>query len=384
MAKAIGGAQLVSAAQPAARTLRAVWILRVTLGTIITLSALVFILGTSWDIQWHTLIGRDRTLIPPHIMMLTGVALSGLAALVGVLVETVWARHSPVVVETSTGFAGIFRSSLGAYIAGYAALMAALAFSMDSYWHALYGIDVEVIAPFHVMFLLAMGLVALGAAYMQSSAATLATRNGDTGGARAASLGGLLALGVMMCIFMLLADFTGEMLTIFTAIVLLAFVSAWALFAAVRAVEWRWAATCVGVVYGLFALLMQVFVPPATDALVAIEHLSFRKADAPFSLMAFQWPLGAILAAILFDIIREVARRRNWSARRLIVVAVVLIGILSSPFFALAIWLRDEGGTISPLYLLLFLALSLLGIPGAYIGSRLGRNMGASMRVLER
>nr|MDQ2716357.1 hypothetical protein [Chloroflexota bacterium] len=281
MAKAIGGARLVSTAQPAARTLRSVWILRLALGAIITFSALVFILGTSWDIQWHSLIGRDRTLIPPHIMILAGVTVSGLAALLGVLVETLWARHSSVVAQTGTGFAGIFRSSLGAYIAGYAGLMAAIAFSLDSYWHALYGIDVAVIAPFHVMALLSMGLVALGAAYMQLSAATLATRTGDAGGARAASLGGLLALGVMMCILMLLTDFTAGTLTIFAEIVLLAFVSAWVLFTAVRAVEWRWAATCVGLVYGFFALLMQVFVPPATGTLAAIEQLAFRRPDVP-------------------------------------------------------------------------------------------------------
>ena len=55
--------------------LRAVSTLRLVLGLTALLGAIIFLEGTSWDIQWHSYIGRDRTLIPPHIMMLSGVAL---------------------------------------------------------------------------------------------------------------------------------------------------------------------------------------------------------------------------------------------------------------------------------------------------------------------
>src|SRR5207249_11448420 len=89
---------------------------------------------------------------PPHQMMLTGVALSGIAALVAVIIETVWIRRNASLEKYTTSFAESFYGSLGAYIAGFAALNAAVAFPLDAYWHALYGIDVRIWAPFHVMF----------------------------------------------------------------------------------------------------------------------------------------------------------------------------------------------------------------------------------------
>src|SRR5215469_9445776 len=106
-------------------SLRSLWRLRLGLGAVVLLGSVLCFVGTSWDIQWHTLIGRDRTLIPPHIMMLGGVALGGFGALTDILVETLWARRNPVVAERTVRFAGIFSASLGGYVAGFAALDAA-------------------------------------------------------------------------------------------------------------------------------------------------------------------------------------------------------------------------------------------------------------------
>ena len=65
--------------------------LRLGLGAVILLASLMCFLGASWDIHWHTLIGRDRILIPPHGIMLGGVALSGIAATADIVLETIWA-----------------------------------------------------------------------------------------------------------------------------------------------------------------------------------------------------------------------------------------------------------------------------------------------------
>src|SRR5438034_9086651 len=133
MAKTITGTAVFHDSTTLARSLRAVSTLRLVLGLTALLGAIIFLEGTSWDIQWHSFIGRDRTLIPPHLMMLSGVALSGVAALAAVLIETVWARRSPTIAKNSTPFE-TFHSSLGAYIAGFAALDAAVGFPLDSYW----------------------------------------------------------------------------------------------------------------------------------------------------------------------------------------------------------------------------------------------------------
>ena len=206
MAKILDGSTVVEHSTMLARSLRAVSTVRLILGLTALLGTIIFLEGTSWDIQWHTFIGRDRTLIPPHIMMLSGVALSGISGLLAVLIESWWARRNTIIAQYSVGFAEIFSAPLGAYIVGFTALTAAVAFPLDAYWHALYGIDVAIWAPFHIMFIASMGLVALGTVYMLSSAAHLAARLGlvGSGTRRAATLGVVLALATMLSLFTLL------------------------------------------------------------------------------------------------------------------------------------------------------------------------------------
>src|SRR5215469_7472182 len=191
MAKTFDGTAVLRDSTAKARSLLDVSTLRLILGMTALLGAIVFLEGTSWDIQWHSYIARDRTLIPPHILMLSGVALSGFAGLLAVLIESWWTRRNQAVAQQSLGFAGIFAGSLGSYVVGYAALLAAVAFPLDAYWHAIYGIDVAIWAPFHIMFVSSMGLVSLGAAYMLSSAGHMADRRGTVGigTRRAATLG---------------------------------------------------------------------------------------------------------------------------------------------------------------------------------------------------
>src|SRR5215470_182967 len=216
MAKTLDETVVFNSSTTLARSLRAVSTLRLVLGLTALLGAIIFLEGASWDIQWHSYIGRDRTLIPPHIMMLSGVALSGISGLLAVLIESWWAQRNAIIAQHSLSFAEIFSGPFGAYIVGFTALTAALAFPLDAYWHALYGIDVAIWAPFHIMFVASMGIVALGAAYMLSSAAHLAAAppqpsplrgEGAEGGAfvrRAATLGVVLALATVLSLFTLL------------------------------------------------------------------------------------------------------------------------------------------------------------------------------------
>src|SRR6266481_3059354 len=77
----IRGTSSLSNSASRSPSLNLVVTLRLTLGLVATLGSLISFLGTSWDIQWHVFVGRDRTLIPPHEMMLTGITVSGIAAL---------------------------------------------------------------------------------------------------------------------------------------------------------------------------------------------------------------------------------------------------------------------------------------------------------------
>ena len=260
-------------------------------------------------------------------MMLSGVALSGISGLLSVLIESWWARRNTIIAQYSVGFAGIFSGPLGAYMVGFTALTAAVAFPLDAYWHALYGIDVAIWAPFHVMFVASMGIVALGAAYMLSSAAHLAARIGTAGSGtrRAASLGVVLALATVLSLFtLLLFDALADKnfinlgfmsLNVFP--LLSGMLVAFTLVAAAYAIPWRWAATCVSVCYLVLAGIMALFVQPATDWLLTVERLKYREAPAFTSVVALEWFLTPLVVAILIDVFMHRARRKQWSQRKL-------------------------------------------------------------------
>jgi hypothetical protein len=388
MSQAISGTE--TRGMSPSRSLQILYILRLALGYTVLLGSILFLLGTSWDIQWHSLIGRDRTLIPPHIIMLSGVAVSGIASLIAVFNETFLVRRYPLIAQNSTRFGNAFHSSLGTYIAGYAALNAAIAFPLDAYWHALYGIDVAIWAPFHIMFVMGMAIVALGAAFMLVSAAHLAGDNGSQRAKRIGSLGGIIAFGTMLGLLtILLFDALGDKgilnigdISVNVFFFLSGLAVTWALVSAAVAIPGRWTATCVVVVYLLAALVIALFVPPATLALVAAEHLTFRARNPGIALVAFEWPLAPILGAIAIDILFRIAKRKSWTFRKrlLIIAPIALIGSIPIaiylPTFILVLfnYLGVAG----------LLASLLLGLVGSLLGTWLGLRMGSSMQQIER
>jgi len=393
MAKTLDGIAVFNDSTTLARSLRAVSTLRLVLGLTALLGAIIFLEGTSWDIQWHSYIGRDRTLIPPHIMMLSGVALSGISGLLAVLIESWWARRNTSIAQHSLGFAEIFSGPFGAYIVGFTALTAAVAFPLDAYWHALYGIDVAIWAPFHVMFVASMGIVALGAAYMLISAAHLAARIGTAGSGtrRAATLGVVLALATVLSLFTLLLfdslktknfiDLGFMSISVFP--LLSGMLVAFTLVAAAYAIPWRWAATFVSVCYLFLAGIMAVFVQPATGWLLAAERLHYRDTPPFTSVVALEWFITPLVVAILIDVIMRRARRKQWSRGRLTLIlalTALLAGVLPvvSIFPLLPVVLPLQLGIAG------YLASVLLGLGGTYLGTLFGRNVGESIDSLER
>ncbi len=379
-------------AQPASftRSLQSVQTLRLALGLTAAFGALIFFLGTSWDIQWHNYIGRDRTLIPPHQMMLVGVALSGIAGLAAVIIESIWARRSSVVAQRSTSFADLFHGSLGAYIVGFAALNAAVAFPLDSYWHALYGIDVAIWAPFHIMFAFGMGVVAFGAAYMLLSAANLTSQVGTLKTKRVAYIGVIISFATMMGIFTLLLFEALEdknsptigSITLNFFPLLASLLVAFTFVAVKYVVPWRWSASLVAATYLLFAGVMALFVQPATEYLRGIEGLVYRKGSAPLtSIVVMEWFIAPVIVAILIDIFMHRAQKKQWSTRKLTLVlaSTALIAGLPTPMFFpwLAVYFFIGYGVG-------FVISLLIGLLAAYAGVWLGRNAGMSLQTLER
>ena len=389
----VGKTDVLSPSSSHAPSLHTVVILRLTCGLVAFLGALISFVGTSWDIQWHTLIGRDRTLIPPHEMMLTGIALGGIAALTVVITETIWARRYQSMAKQFTPFAGLFSGPLGAYIVGYAALNSAVAFPLDTYWHTLYGIDVTLWAPFHIMIIGGMAFMALGSVYMLASASHVAERLSARKAERSAYLGMIAAFATSLSLFTLLvAEGSSPTRSVplgFVSFslfpVLAALLLGCMLGGAVYAFPRRWVATSVVGVSFLFGLIDQLVVPSAMTWLMQIEQLTFRAGHSnppPISLVAVAWPLLSLVSAILIDVCVQRARQQGWSQRQLFIgiALFALVGgiplSLVNPLAALTL-ARSLGvlGTV--------LSLAIGGL-GAVVGTTLGQSIGKTIRTLER
>jgi hypothetical protein len=299
------------------------WKLRLAFGCTILFAALVGLFALSWDIQWHIAVGRDRTLTAPHLFILGSAMLMGLAALASVLIETVWARHSIPVAKSGTTFAGFFSSSLGAYLVGYGALDAAIGFPIDQYWHTLYGVDVAIWAPFHVMLLTGFCICCLGVTYMLIEGARLAEQQGATRAARVEYLSAIVALATLMgmlSIFLPSALSTGYVslgkLAFTVYPLMLGIMGTFVLSVAIRALPWRRAATSVAVIYMLFGVVQFLLIPPLMTWLLGVEQQRLLPMAPRVSFLAMFWQYPLIVAAILLDSLTWLAQRRKWSRRR--------------------------------------------------------------------
>src|SRR6266700_1985527 len=130
--------------------------LRLSIAIIMLLGVFELIFGMAWDGQWHAAVGRDQFFTPPHILMYSAAAIEGLLCLAMVLGETIrHNRHAPVVNDQTTSTVlRIFHAPLGFIVTGFGMFMILLSAPLDNYWHILYGIDVTVWSPFHIMGLL--------------------------------------------------------------------------------------------------------------------------------------------------------------------------------------------------------------------------------------
>jgi len=325
---------------------------------------------------------------------LSGYALCGIAALVAVIVETQWVKNNQAMEKRYTSFANRFAAPLGIYITGYAALNGALAFPVDQYWHTLYGIDVTIWAPFHIMAISGLALMALGAVYTLVSVAKMATSLNAVKEKRVASIGAVVAMATSLAAFTVLAaegiDPDKFIQLGFTSIDLFPFLQglllSTLLLAIAYALPWKWAATSVVGVVALFMGISQVVVPPALTWLMQAEQLTFkalhRSTPPQLSVLALSWPMLSLVSAILIDISMQMARKQNISRRQLSLMlgGAVLIGCI--PFTLVSPTAILE--TIANLNILGIVLTIALAFPAIYVGMKLGQNIGKTMSVSER
>jgi hypothetical protein len=102
--------------------------------------------GVQWDIQWHVVIGRDSFWIPPHLMTYAGVSAAVILSF-GMLALETWRGTGTIRVLGLSG-------SRGFQLAAWGMAVTVLAAPIDDLWHRLFGLDVTLWSPPHLLGIL--------------------------------------------------------------------------------------------------------------------------------------------------------------------------------------------------------------------------------------
>src|SRR5437867_6171298 len=105
--------------------------------------------GVGWDIRWHLVIGRDSFWIAPHLMTYAAVVVAAAISLGVLVVETWQARRGtpPPGVVAIAALSG----TRGFHLAWWGMAIVILAAPVADLWHRLFGLDVTLWSPPHLL-----------------------------------------------------------------------------------------------------------------------------------------------------------------------------------------------------------------------------------------
>ena len=320
-------------------------------------------LGAVWDREWHAYVGRDQFWTPPHTLIYSCVAGAGLLALAIVLFETSrYRRHIPGVDDSSTmPIFGFFHAPLGFCVLGFGALLSLIAAPLDNYWHELYGIDIALWAPFHLMGITGGLIGILGMVYVFASEAAIQRSEKEPirryFGLSALELGIILTLASLMNFiltgFLQFPIITIGTMHITTYPVPLVMGGAFCFVAVMRALQKPGVATFLALLLVIHTLIVELFVPWAIRASVGQHAALYR---IPGKIPYFGWdyallPFIYIVSSVIIDLVAyRMLRRKNTTNSTTLWTA--LLGIIITPSILLLapLFLRTYTG-FAPVFL---------------------------------
>ena len=295
-----------------------------------------------WDADWHSRVGRDGFWTPPHLVFYSTIAATGLICAGVVLLET-WLyrrRYPGYNDQTTTPVLFFFRGPVGFALAGFGMLVMLISAPLDDYWHRIYGIDVKVWAPFHVMLLLGIIMANIGLVYVFASEISRrrqgqAVASGLLAEIRSlfepATLGLILAMMFLITRFLFLMGETtglergnltlgGLVLPAYSLVVVMLPVALVALAGATGRVG---AATLAGLVLLIFRLIDAPLIQWGVDYLVKDQGRSLREGSAREVVWVWIYPLFLPLVGLAIDLIFYLTRswREAGPGRRQLLVA---------------------------------------------------------------
>lgn len=342
------------------------------------------LLGFAWDVQWHTDVGPDTFFTAPHLVLYSGIAISGITCLGMVLFTTALTRRGAAIPGTTTLPGGYFRGPLGYIVGGFGALFFLLYGLMDQWWHTVYGFDVTLVSPPHVGLIFSIMVSMAGCLIALSWHVRTAQANGPA--TLMAMAGCALAAAVLV---MFITPTLTELLpwalfgrVSWPNVVVSALFPATLLMLAVVARR-PGAGTLFGLIFTLLDLLLTTLIPAITRDYAASIGLFMRDNARGEVVVSALAPTYVLLAGVAVDVVLAIGRRFGWRVSGTVALAGAVAALAlrlpeadlplyqPSPFYPVEIQQEIAGVSASVAVASLVLA-PLIGAAAGWLGWLLG------------
>ncbi|BCJ51461.1 hypothetical protein Asp14428_29360 [Actinoplanes sp. NBRC 14428] len=299
--------------------------------------------GIVWDVQWHVDVGPDTFFTLSHLMLYSGSAIAGLAALAMVLRAT-FAQRAGRTADPAEGGRTVrvlkFDAPLGYLIAGAGAAMFLLYGLMDLWWHTVYGFDADLGSPPHVALFSSITVTMVGSVIVFGYARDR----------RWGRIGLVVSLPILMTFSPLMLNALAELPAPFDIeIVSAAFFCTLSMLLAAGITGRPAYAIRVAAVLGAMQLALWFFAPWASHSYASMVNLPLRDGlgDAPPELPSAT-PMFLLVAAAVGAGVLAYGRRAGMSMRLLPQLAGAVGGLVLAFSLDLQVPLVGNGPLAAP------------------------------------
>lgn len=289
--------------------------------------------GFAWDVQWHVDVGPDTFFTLPHLVLYSGIAISGLVSLAVVLATTAAARRGDpeAFAGTTPVLRGAYRAPLGYLVGGFGALSFLLYGLLDQWWHGLYGFDVTLVSPPHVGLILSIFVTMAGAlvAFAADDRRAPSRSSAILVAAGGAILAAFLTPMLLDAMPWRVGPFSwpGLVVAVLYPAVLLAVVSV---------LRRPWAGTLVAASFTVVLAVSWFLVPWITMRYAGAIGLFLRDTTSNEPVAPGMLPTFLLVAGVAVDGLVALARRQGWPVRGGVLLAgalaaLVLVGLQPQP-----------------------------------------------------